>query len=305
MKASLSSPDKILWPAAGFTKRDLWEYMEAVGDRLLRQVADRPLTLKRFPNGVDAEGFFQKNLPDSAPADIRRYRAWTPTSGREVAYAVVTDAEELRWMANQAAIEYHPWFTRTDRPERCDLLAFDLDPPGEGPGSGAVVAAARWLHALLDELGLQSAVKTSGKRGLHIYVPVERRYAFSELRGFGLAVARACADRHPDVLTVEMRKAERDGRLLLDWSRPGPAQTLVAAWSPRAHPAGTVSTPLEWDEVDDDLDPTGFTIASAPARPDHWERLPAPQRIERARATLTDAGYVPEDRSPRGGRRRA
>ena len=289
MSVRLSNPDKVLWPQPGYTKADLWAYLERVADRLLAQVRGRPLTLKRFPDGLDGEGFFQKNLPDHAPDWIGRFRVWTPSSERHVSYALARTLEDLRWIGNQAALELHPWFTRVDRPERPDLLAFDLDP---SDASQPVARAARQLKEVLDELGLAALVKTSGKRGLHVFVPVERRYDFAALRGFGLAVARRCADRHPDELTVEMRKGGREGRLLLDWSRNGPAQTLVAAWSPRAHPAATVSTPLCWEEVsDDDLDPTAFTLATAPDRPDHWADPPAPQRIERSRRALAQAGY--------------
>ncbi|MEX0659540.1 MAG: non-homologous end-joining DNA ligase [Egibacteraceae bacterium] len=292
----LSSPDKVLWPEAGVTKRDLHDYYTAVADRLLPQLAGRPLTLKRHNAGVHAEGFLQKNLPDFAPASIGRYRVWTETSQREVAYALADDVTDLQWFAQQNAVELHPWFSRVDRPDRADVLAFDLDP---GDGGPTVTRAAWWLRAVLDELDLPSLVKTSGKRGLHLYVPVQRRYTFGELRGFGLAVSRACADRHPDELTVEMRKADRGERLLLDWSRAGPAQTLAAAWSPRAHPGATVSMPLAWEEVDEGLDPTAFTIATALQRPDHWAAPPPPQRIERARAALAEAGYPATDRSPR------
>jgi bifunctional non-homologous end joining protein LigD len=293
---SLTSADKVLWPQAGFTKRDLLAYYEHVADRLLPHLRGRPLTLKRYNAGVDREGFFQKNLPDSAPASVGRYTVWTETSQRDVSYALASDADDLRWFAQQNAVELHPWFARVDRPERPDILAFDLDPEAAGP---PVSRAARLLHDVLDELGLASAVKTSGKRGLHVYIPVERRYSFGELRALALAIGRLCVDRRPDELTVEMRKADRGGRLLIDWSRPGPAQTLVAAWSPRAHPAGTVSTPLAWDEVTDDLDPTRFTLATAAGRPDHWADLPAPQRIERARRAVLAAGYEVVDRSPR------
>jgi bifunctional non-homologous end joining protein LigD len=293
---TLTSADKVLWPQAGFTKRDLLAYYEQVADRLLPHLRGRPLTLKRYNAGVDREGFFQKNLPDSAPASVGRYTVWTETSQRDVSYALASGADDLRWFAQQNAVELHPWFARVDRPERPDILAFDLDPEAAGP---PVSRAARLLHDVLDELGLASAVKTSGKRGLHVYVPVERRYSFGELRALALAIGRLCVDRRPGELTVEMRKADRGGRLLIDWSRPGPAQTLVAAWSPRAHPAGTVSTPLAWDEVTDGLDPTRFTLATAPGRPDHWAGLPPPQRIERARRTVLAAGYEVVDRSPR------
>jgi bifunctional non-homologous end joining protein LigD len=299
MSTRLSNPDKVLWPEAGFTKQDLWDYVERAADRLLPHLAERPLTLKRYPSGVHRQGFFQKDLPDHAPAGIARFTAWSEASRRDVAYAVAGDVEDLRWFAQMNTVELHPWFSRVDRPDRPDLLGFDLDP---GAPTQSVVDAARWLREVLDALGLDSMVKTSGKRGLHVYVPVERRYGFGELRAFGLAVARAVAARHPDRLTVEMRKANRGDRLLLDWSRVGPGQTLVAAWSPRAHPAGTVSTPLRWDEVTSGLDPTAFTLATALDRDDPWAAPPPFQRIERARAALAEQGFDAEDLSPRSSR---
>ena len=238
----------------------------------------------------------QKNLPKGAPDSLERFEAWAESSDRTVAYAVARRIDDLRWCAQVAALELHPWFARTDLPDRPDTLAFDLDPGGRDL---PVATAARWLHDVLDGLGLASAVKTSGKRGLHVYVPVERRYGFQDLRGLGLGIARCCAAAHPDDLTVEMRKARRGDRLLLDWSRNGPAQTLVVAWSPRATPEATVSAPLDWDEVVDDLDPTAFTLRNALDRPDPWVALPAPQRLEQARARLESAGFDCADRNPR------
>lgn len=295
---TLTSPGRVLWPDPGVTKRELADYLLAVADRLLPHLADRPLTLKRFPRGVGAQGFFQKNLGEGAPEDLDRYRVWTPTSDRYVTYPVVQRPGDLEWLAQQAALELHPMLVRTDRPERPDTLVFDLDPPEGTAGVGAP-RAARWLREVLEDLGLRSLVKTSGKRGLHVYVPVERRYDHPTLRGFGLGVASCCAAAHPGELTVEMSKAERHGRLLLDWSRNGPAQTSVAAWSPRPTPEATVSMPLRWDEVTDDLDPRAYTVRTAVAREDAWGGPPPPQRIERALATLRSAGYDCADRDPR------
>jgi bifunctional non-homologous end joining protein LigD len=280
----------------GATKADLWHYLERVAERMLPQISERPLTLLRCPRGVEADGFLQKNLPDSAPTWLPRHQQWTPSSNRTVTYALAERADDLRWMANQSAVELHEMLVRTDRDDRPDLLVFDLDPGAEGPGSPQ---AAHWLREVLASLGLESAVKTSGKRGLHLVVPIERRYGFSQVRAFGLAAARACADRHPDQLTVAMRKADRNGRLLLDWSRNGPAQTMVAPWSPRATPTGTVSMPLRWEEVTDELDQARFTMAAALQRPDAWAQLPPPQRLERAGSALERAGYELVDASPR------
>lgn len=292
----LSSPDKILWPEPGYTKRDLADYYAAAADRMLPHLRGRPLTLLRANAGINAERFLQKNLPPSAPASVRRFEVWTETSRRTVAYAVAGSADDLAYFANQNAVELHPWFSRVDRPDAADAVAFDLDPTD---GRVSLTDAAHAVRQVLDELGLVAVVKTSGKRGLHLYVPVERRYDFSTLRGFALAVSRMTAARHPDDLTVEMRKADRGDRLLLDWSRAGRAQTLAAPWSPRAHPAGTVSTPLSWDEVTADLDPAAFTLTTALGRPDPWADLPRGQRLERALRALSDAGFAAEDRSPR------
>jgi len=294
----LSHPDKVLYPEAGLTKADLRRYLERVADRMLPHVAGRPLTLVRYNRGVGGDGFVQKNLPSSAPAWLPRHVEWTPSSSRSVAYALAEKADDLRWMANQNALELHEMLVTADRDDRPDLLVFDLD-PGEGPVTAPV--AAHRLREVLDELGLVAAVKTSGKRGLHLVVPIERRYDFPTARGFGLGVARACADRHPGDLTVAMRKADRGDRLLLDWSRNGQAQTMVAPWSPRATPTATVSMPITWDEVGDDLDPAAFTLTTAPDRPDAWAALPAPQRLERAIAVLRRAGYDLADEHPRGG----
>ena len=292
----LSSADKVLWPEPEYTKRDLLTYYEAAADRLLPHLRDRPLTLLRANAGINGERFLQKNLPPSAPASVARYEVWTETSQRTVAYALADDVDDLRYFANQNAVELHPWFSRRDMPERADAVAFDLDPSSDRV---SLTWAAHQVRSTLQELGLDAVVKTSGKRGLHLYVPVERRYDFSVLRGFALAVGRMCAARSPDDLTVEMRKADRGDRLLLDWSRAGGAQTLAAPWSPRAHPAGTVSTPLEWDEVNDRLDPTQFTLTTALERPDHWAEVPPGYRLERALQALSDAGFPAQDRSPR------
>lgn len=299
MTVTLSSPDKLLWPEAGLTKQDLWDYVTQAAPRLLPHIVDRPLTLKRYPSGIDGESFFQKNLPDSAPSSIERFTQWSDSSRRDVSYAVFGDVEDLQWAAQMGAIELHPWLARTDRPDRPDLVSFDLDP---GDPSQSVVQAALQLRTVLEALGLESMVKTSGKRGLHVMVPIERRYRNDEVRGFGLAVARATASQHPGELTVEMRKAKRHDRLLLDWSRNGSSQTVVAAWSPRAHPAGTVSTPLRWSEVEPGLDPTAFTLRTVLDRDDPWDDPPAPQRIEQARDALAEQGFPSEDASPRSTR---
>lgn len=286
----------MLWPEAGVTKADLWDYYTAAADRLLAAVDGRPLTLKRHPDGVAKSGFFQKHLGRDAPDDLHRFATWSESSDREVAYLVAAGLRELQWAAQMGVVELHAWLSRVDRPDRPDTLLFDLDPSSEDQ---SVPQAARWLREVLDELGLHARVKSSGKRGMHVVVRIERRYDFGVVRGFALAAARCLADRHPDDLTVEMRKADRHGRLLIDWSRHGPAQHTVVSWSPRITPQATVAVPLTWEEVDADFDPSQVTVRNALDRPDHW-RDPAPmQRIEAARDQLERWGYEAVDRSPR------
>lgn len=292
----LTSPDKVLWPEVGLTKRDLADYFAAAAPRLLPQLAGRPLSLKRYPKGVDDAGFFQKDTPAHAPAAIGRWRQWAESANREVAYALVEDVEGLAWLAQQNTIELHPALFTVDRPDRVDQLVFDLDPGEAGPPA---TTAARWVREVLLELHLDPLVKTSGKRGLHVIVPIERRYPSDVVRALALAIGRVCVDRHPDDLTVQMRKAERGDRLLVDWSRSSIGATLVCAWSPRATPTASVATPLRWEEVTDDLDPAAFTITTVLERDDPWADRPAPQRLERATAAVEALGYELVDASPR------
>lgn len=253
------------------------------------------MSLKRFPKGVAGKGFFQKDLPDHAPQAIGRWRQWAESADREVAYALVDDVEGLAWLAQQNTIELHPALLRVDRPDRADQLVLDIDPGERELSPGRV---ARWARDVVVELGLDPVVKTSGGRGLHVIVPIERRYGPEVMRPLTLAVARMIVDRHPQELTVEMRKDDRHGRTLLDWSRGG-GSTLICAWSPRAHPLATVATPLFWDEVTEDLDPTSFTLTTVLQRDDPWRDAWHPQRLERAIHDVGDAGFDLVDASPR------
>ncbi|WP_165492029.1 non-homologous end-joining DNA ligase [Egibacter rhizosphaerae] len=302
-RPGLSSPDKVLWPptsgTSAVTKADLHDYYRAVADRLLPAIDDRPVTLRRYPDGIEREGFFQKDVPDHAPAEIGRYRQWSDTSEREVAYALLASKGGLAWCAQVAALELHAGLVRIDRPDRPDALTVDLDP---GTIELPVARAAHWVRDELEGLGLTTRVKTSGKRGLHVQVPIERRYDSAYVRAVALALCRHCAARHPDELTVEMRKAHRGGRLLLDWSRNTAGQTVVAPWSPRAAPGAPVATPLRWEEVDEAFDPARFRIGTVESRADPWSEAPGRQRLEGAARALDRAGFPLVDVSPRGGR---
>lgn len=296
MTVVLSSPDKVLWPDAGRTKRDLWDHVHAAADRLLAGLRERPLSVRRFPRGVGAAGFFQKDLPDHAPATIRRWRQWADSAGREVAYALVDDVDDLAWFVQQNTIEFHPGVVRVDAPDRLDHLVLDLD-PGDRPLP--VGRVARWVREVLVDLDLEPRVMTTGGRGLHVRVPIEPAPG-PQVRPLTLAIARMVADRHPDDLTVEMRRVGRDGATLVDWSRSMPGATLIAPWSPRASPAATVATPLSWDEVVDELDPADFTLPDVLERPDPWSGPPDPVAVAPLREAVVAAGYPMVDASPRG-----
>ena len=296
MAVRLSSPDKVLWPAVGRTKQDLWDHVHAAAGRLLPHLRERPLSVRRFPRGVDAPGFFQKDLPGHAPDTIRRWRQWAPSAGREVAYPVVAVVDDLAWFAQQNTIELHPAMSTVATPDVVDHLVLDIDP---GERVLPVGRVARWVREVVVELDLDPLVMTTGGRGVHVRVPIEPTPG-NALRPLTLAVARMVADRHPDDLTVEMRTAGRGGRTLLDWSRSTPGATLIAPWSPRASPTATVATPLEWDEVHDDLDPGAFVLGGVLERRDPWADTPVPAAVGPLEEAVVAAGYDLVDASPRG-----
>ncbi|WP_420452166.1 non-homologous end-joining DNA ligase [Ilumatobacter sp.] len=282
----LSSPDKVLWPEGSITKADLADYYHDVRDRLLPHLAGRAVTLNHHPRGVDRDGFMRKDLASHAPAFVGRWTTHARTARRDVDYALIDSPEALRWCAGQNVTELHACLFRVDRPDRLDTLVIDLDP---SESSVTAVVAAPWVREVLDEIGLRSGVKTSGGRGLHVLVPVERRYATDELRALVEGVAAECVRRHPDELTTRFAKDERGGRLFVDCTRVGIGATLIAAWSPRARSIPTVSTPLSWDEVGPDLDVRRLTQATVRDRPDPLVEV-APQRIESAARALAAVG---------------
>ena len=273
----ISSPDKVLWPSAGITKLDLAEYYVAVADRLLERLSGRATTLKHSPKGVGDDGFMRKDLPDHAPDSVGRWTTYAKSARRSLDYAVIDNVDALVWCAGQNVTEFHPCLFRVDRPDRLDTVVVDLDPSAD---SVDAATTALWIREICDEIDLSCAVKTSGGRGMHVTIPVERRYETARLRALAEAIAAESVRRHPDELTTEFTKTERGGRLFVDCTRVGIGATVIAAWSPRARSEPTVSTPLHWDEVVGGLDVARFTQEVALDRPPVDE--PDPQRIERA-----------------------
>ncbi len=284
----VSKPSKALFPS-GVTKLDLARYMEAVAPALLRHVADRPLNLQRFPDGVAKHGIFQQHMPDYFPAWIDRCE--TPKEGGTVTHVVASDAATLVYLANQACVTLHTWLSRCDRLDRPDRLVIDLDP--SGGTADDVRAAALMIGAILrDELELTPFALATGSRGYHVVVPLQRRHDHDEVRAFARDLGRLAVVREPRRLTLAQRKVNRGGRILVDVQRNAYAHTAVVPYSVRALPAATCAAPLHWDELDDRRTrPDRFSIRSLPARlarlGDPWEQIDArPHALGAARRAL-------------------
>lgn len=243
----IPNPDKVLFPDAGITKGDLVDYYRRVAGTMLPHIRERPLNLHRFPDGIDAQGFYQQNVSGYFPDWIARARL--PKQGGVVEHCLCNDAATLVYLAGQACITPHVWLARAGRPRHPDRMIFDLDPPGDE--FELVRFAARTVRAVLRDIGIAGFVMTTGSRGLHVVVPLNAGEDFDTVRGFARRVASVAAARAPQQLTTEQRKDKRRGRLYLDIMRNAYGQTAVAPYAVRAKPGAPVATPLEWDELDD------------------------------------------------------
>jgi bifunctional non-homologous end joining protein LigD len=274
----LTNLDAELFDGAGSTKRDLVDYLEAVSDRILPVLEDRPLSVIRVHRGQEA--FMQKNVPTYTPAWVRTVKWWAEASRREVSYALCNDRRTLLWFANQRAIEYHPALVRGARHEHMTHLVLDLDPPGADDFAMAVRAAQAVRQALAD-IGLHGAVKTSGSKGLHVFVPVEEGASMEDAAAATRAIAVRAERLAPDIATTAFVKADRGGKVFVDATRVGGA-TVIAAYSPRVRAGVPVSFPVGWDDLDR-VAPSDFTMHTALHRlgeGDPWqEAMPRPQAI--------------------------
>jgi bifunctional non-homologous end joining protein LigD len=258
----LSNLDKPFWPDEGITKGDLLSYYRAVAPVLVPHLKDRPFTMRRYPDGAYGKAFFQKDAPSHMPEWIPRYRALVSTrdGGRKkwVDFPVIVDELGVLWMVNMGCIDMNAWYSRVDKPDRPDFVLFDLDPTPEVPWP-ETIEVALILKELLDALGLESFPKTSGGKGFHVLVPIERRSTFDDTRSFAELVAGVIARAHPKLATTEWSKARRRG-VLIDSNQNGEGKTISSVYSVRPRPNATVSTPLRWDEVDDKLNPSIYTM---------------------------------------------
>jgi bifunctional non-homologous end joining protein LigD len=268
---ALSNLDKILFPKAKVSKGDLIDYYQKIAPTMLPHIAGRPLSLERYPDGVESDGFMQKNASDYFPDWIRRARL--AKEDGNVDHVVAEDAATLVYLANQACVTLHAGLARTDRIDHPDFMVFDFDPSDDD--FGKVKRAARDARALLEEVGLTSFVQTTGSRGLHVWVPLDRAAPFDEMREIASNLADALVARVPDERTTAQRKANRGDRVFIDIARNAYGQTVVAPYSVRARPEASVATPLHWDELDSpDVEPRRYTVQNMFRRlgqkPDPW-----------------------------------
>lgn len=273
----LSSPDRVLWPGVGITKADLARYIAEVGKAFVAANGGRPISLERFPNGVGGESFFSKNPPRGVPAYARAVTVTYP-SGRRHPQLVVDEPATAVWAVQMNTVVFHPWPSRAEASDLPDQLRLDLDPqPGTGIADAARAAVA--LRGLLAEAGLTAFLKTSGNRGLHVYAPIRPTHEFLDVRHAVIAAARELERRMPEGVTTAWWKEERGSRVFADYNQANRDRTIAGAYSPRALPGATVSTPIRWSELEG-VDPGRFTVLTVPERlravGDPWEGFAEP-----------------------------
>jgi DNA ligase D len=273
-QVAVTSPDKVFFSERGETKLDLVRYYLAVAEPLMRAAGGRPTLMQRFPHGAEGSSFFQKRVPESRPEWLETTIVSTP-NGTTSRALVLSDMAHVIWAVNLACLGFHVWPYRHDRPEVADELRLDLDPQ-PGVDFADVRAAAAELRAFLDELGIVGYPKTTGNRGLHVYVRLEPRWDSYEVRSAAVAAARELERRRPDLITAAWWKEERGRRVFVDFNQNAPHKTVFGAWSVRARAGAQVSAPVTWDAIDA-IHPDELTVATVPdrlaAEGDPWEGI--------------------------------
>jgi len=251
-KLSLTNLDKILYPAAGFTKGQVIDYYVRIAPVLVPHLSGRPLTMKRYPEGVDHEYFFEKNAPKHRPEWVKTTPVWSDSNHRTINFILANDLATMVWIANLASLELHPSLSLGSNIERPTMIVFDLDP---GPPANIVQCAqvGLWVRAIFDHFGLQSFPKTSGSKGMQIYVPLNTPTSYEETKPFAHAIARLLESEHRDMVVSDMKKVVRTNKVFVDWSQNDQHKTTIGVYSLRARERPTVSTPITWDEVEETL----------------------------------------------------
>lgn len=263
---TITRPDKVLWPESGLTKGDLIAYYQTVAPALLPHVRDRPLVMKPYPNGITGRFYYRQTLPKTAPAWLPRWQHTPLADATPNQMPLAQDVASLTWVANQAAIEIHPWLSRVDAPAQPDYVVFDLDVL-DAALFPRVLEVALLVHKLVEAQGLAAYPKTTGGDGIHIYVPIRRGPSFDQTRAWALAQAETLCAAHPDRVTTESRTAGRGRLVLIDYAQNAMGKTTVAPYSVRPRPGAPVSMPLTWEEVAEGrVRPGDFTLRTAPER---------------------------------------
>src|SRR5271157_1929942 len=251
-KLKLTNLEKVLYPATGFTKGQVVDYYARIAPVLLPHLQGRPLTMKRYPGGVNEEFFFEKNAPKHRPEWVKTTPVWSEGNNRTMYYILANDLPTLVWIANLASIELHPSLSLGADIETPTMIVFDLDP---GPPANIVQCCqvGLWVREIFEHFGLQSFAKTSGSKGLQIYVPLNTKTSYDETKPFAHAIARLLEQEHPELVVSDMKKAIRTNKVLVDWSQNDQHKTTISVYSLRARERPTVSTPVSWDEVEQAL----------------------------------------------------
>jgi len=263
-EVTITHPDKVFWPKEGYTKADLVDYYRKIARWMLPYLKDRPVMIVRYPDGIEGKSFYQKDAPAFAPEWIRTVTIYSHDSQRDINYFVIESEDALAYLANLGTIPIHIWSSRIGSVENPDWLLFDLDP--KGSTTEKAVHTARETVKLLDEIGLKSAIKTSGQMGIHVMVGLKPAYTYQQARDFSEIVARLVVARIPDLCTIERNKAVRNGKVYIDYLQLGHGKTIAAPYAVRPNPGAPVSSPVRLAELKSDLDPESFTIRNMAAR---------------------------------------
>jgi bifunctional non-homologous end joining protein LigD len=264
----LTSPDKLLFPGDGVTKRNLADYYAAIGDTLVPHLRNRPFTLKRYPYGIRGQPYFAKQVPKGKPSWVptRQFRTWPREGGsRLVDFALVNEPAAAVWMVQMNCIDMNAWYSRVDKPDRPDFVLFDLDPPESRNGFVEAIRVAHLIREALERLELRSYVKTSGADGIHVLVPITRRSTYKDTYDFAELVSRRVEAENPGLATTEWLKKKRRG-VLVDHRQNGHGKTIASVYSVRPKPGAPVSTPLRWEELGEKVRPRDFGRREALAR---------------------------------------
>lgn len=248
-EVKLSNLNKVFYPKTGFTKGQMLDYYLRIAPVMLPHLKDRPLTLKRYPNGVDAPFFYEKKCPAFRPDWVKTVSVFSKHNEDDIDFCVVNDVATLMWAVNLADLEFHTLLAKGKDPDSPTTIVFDLD-PGEPAALVECCRVGQWLHAVLDKLGLQSFAKTSGSKGLQVYVPLNSGATYDETGAFAKTLAEGLEEQNPELVVAKMNKSLRKGKVFVDWSQNSRHKTTVCVYSLRAKERPNVSTPVTWDEVE-------------------------------------------------------